>query len=350
MPHKTARGLFPNPMQPLVSILICAYNAEKTIAETLESAIAQTWPNKEIIVADDGSTDRTAEIVRRFKAVTLVSIEHEGFSAAQNHAFNRSRGEYIQYLDSDDLLAPDKIERQMAMLQKKNNPRLLASSPWAPFYRRTRNAHFVQNSLCEDLSPVEWLSRKMREGIYMQNATWLVKRELVEKAGPWHTGLFYDQDGEFFCRVLLASEGTCFVPGTGIYYRSSGAGSISVIGNSDRKKESLLVSIKLHIKYFLAVEDSARTRAACVQCLQNWYPTFYSSRPDLAAEMESLAATFGGQLTPPKLPWKYAWIQKVWDWNTANAVQMRYNRLKGNAIRAFENAILQFERRTCDRN
>lgn len=332
-------------MQPLVSILICAFNAEKTIAETLVSATAQTWPRKEIIVANDGSTDRTVEIVRQFKGVTLVSTEHEGFSAAQNHAFNRSQGDYLQYLDSDDLLAPDKIERQVAALQKRNNPRLLASSPWAPFYHRTNNARFVDHSLCEDLSPVEWLSRKMLEGIYMQNATWLVKRELVEKAGPWHTGLYYDQDGEFFCRVLLASEGTCFVPGTGIYYRRSGSGSISNIGNSDRKKESLLLSIKLHIKYFLAVEDSARTRAACVQCLQNWFSIFYGSRPDLAAEMELLAVSLGGRLTPPKLPWKYAWIQKVWDWNTANTVQMNYNRLKGAALRAFDNAIFKFERR-----
>src|SRR5215469_10446309 len=288
-------------MKPLVSILICAFNAEKTIAETLESAMAQTWPYKEIIVANDGSTDRTSEIVQEFRGVTLISNEHEGFSATQNHAFRHSQGDYIQYLDSDDLLVPDKIERQMATLQKRNNPRLLASSPWARFYYRTRSAHFVYHSLCEDLSPVEWLLRKMREGIYMQNATWLVKRELVEKAGPWHTGLYYDQDGEFFCRVLLASEGTCFVPGTGIYYRRSGPSSISVIGNSDRKKESLLVSIKLHIEYFLAVEDSLRTRAACVQYLQNWFYIFYESRPDLAAEMESLAATLGGLLTTPKL-------------------------------------------------
>jgi glycosyltransferase involved in cell wall biosynthesis len=332
-------------MQPLVSILICAINAEKTIAETLESAMAQTWSNKEIIVADDGSTDRTADIVRQYNAVKLVSIEHEGFSAAQNHAFRRSQGDYIQYLDSDDLMAPDKIERQMTTLQKRNNPRLLASSPWAPFYHRTRTARFVHHSLCEDLSPVEWLLRKMREAIYMQNATWLVKRELVEKAGPWHTGLYYDQDGEFFCRVLLASEGTCFVPGTGIYYRRTGSSSISVIGNSDRKKESLLVSIKLHIKYFLSVEDSQRTRAACVEYLQNWFHIVYLSRPDLAREMESIAASLGGQLTPPKLPWKYAWIQKVWDWNAATTVQMNYNRLKGDALRAFDNAISKFERR-----
>ena len=91
-------------MKPLVSILITAYNAEETIAYTLESAVAQTWQRKEIIVVDDGSTDRTAEVVRQFKDVKLVSTENHGLSGAQNNAFPLSQGDYIQYLDADDLL------------------------------------------------------------------------------------------------------------------------------------------------------------------------------------------------------------------------------------------------------
>ncbi len=332
-------------MKPLVSILICAFNVEKTIAETLRSALAQTWPRIEIVVANDGSTDRTEEVVRQFKGVTLVSAKHEGFSATQNTAFKNSRGDYIQYLDADDLLAPDKVERQLAALQKRGNSRLLASSPWAYFYHRTRNAHFVHNSLCHDLSPVEFLMRKMNEGAFMQNATWLVKREMAEQAGPWDTTLNYDHDGEFFSRVLLASAGTCFVPGTGIYYRKTGTSSISYIGNSDKKKESLLASLKLHAKYLLSLEDSERTRAACIKQLQNWYDLFYLGRPDLAAELELLAATFGGRLNPPKLSWKYVWIQKLWGWHTATAIQMNYNRFKADTFRTIDSAMLRLEKR-----
>src|SRR6266699_844310 len=181
-------------MKPLVSILITAYNAEKTIAYTLQSAIAQTWQRKEIIVVDDGSKDRTAEVVRQFKGVTVVSTENQGLSGAQNVAFPLSQGDYIQYLDADDLLAPDKIERQLAALREVDSKRVLLSSPWAPFYYRTRHARFVRNSLWQDLSPVEWLLRKLRENIHMQNATWLVSRELAKAAGPWDTRLQYDQD------------------------------------------------------------------------------------------------------------------------------------------------------------
>ncbi len=249
-------------MKPLVSILITAYNAEKTIGYTLESAIAQTWQRKEIIVVDDGSTDRTAEVAQQFKDVRVVSTENHGLSGAQNNAFPLSQGDYIQYLDADDLLAPDKIERQLAALRSSDSKRVLLSSPWAPFYYRTRHARFVRNSLWQDLSPVEWLLRKLRENIHMQNATWLVSRELAKAAGPWDTRLQYDQDGEYFCRVLLASEGTRFVPGTGIYYRATGGNRISFIGNSDKKKESLLLTMKLHIQYLRSLEDRFRGGAA----------------------------------------------------------------------------------------
>jgi glycosyltransferase involved in cell wall biosynthesis len=339
---------FVTSMKPMVSILICAYNAERTIAETLQSALSQTWPRKEIIVVNDGSRDRTPEIIRQFREVKLISTENQGFSNAQNNIFRYSQGDYIQYLDADDLLAPDKIERQLAAVQKINNPRILASSPWAYFYHRTQGARFIDTSLCQSLSPVEWLLRKMSEGIHMQNATWLVKREMAEKAGPWDSNLYYDQDGEFFCRVLLASEGTCFVPGTGIYYRRTGTSSISYIGNSNKKKESLLVSMKLHVKYLLSLQDCSRTRAACVQYLQNWYPNFYLSRPDLTTELEALAASLGGRLEPPKLSWKYVWIQKTLGWHAATATQMKYNQWKSNVLKTCDKISFHLEKKAAD--
>jgi glycosyltransferase involved in cell wall biosynthesis len=289
-------------MKPLVSILITAYNAEDTIAYTLESAVAQTWPRKEIIVVDDGSTDSTAEVAGGFKEVRVVSTENYGLSGAQNNAFPLSQGDYIQYLDADDLLAPDKIERQLAALREFDSKRVLLSSPWAPFYHRTRHARFVRNSLWQDLSPVEWLLRKMGENIHMQNATWLVSRELAEAAGPWDTRLHLDQDGEYFCRVLLASEGTRFVPGTGIYYRQSGANRVSFIGNSDKKKDSLLLTMKLHIQYLRSLEDSERVRKACLPYIQIRYNNYlYPERPDLMQEAQQLAGMLGGRLQFPKL-------------------------------------------------
>src|ERR1700735_4427253 len=114
-------------MKALVSIIIPAYNAEEWIADTVQSAIGQTWPHKEIIIVDDGSRDRTAEIARRFasKRVLVVSKENQGAAATRNHGLSLSQGNYIQWLDADDLLARDKIERQLAALREIDNRRIL---------------------------------------------------------------------------------------------------------------------------------------------------------------------------------------------------------------------------------
>jgi glycosyltransferase involved in cell wall biosynthesis len=330
-------------MKPLVSILITAYNAEDTIADTLESAVAQTWPRKEIIVVNDGSTDRTADVVRQFKDVKLVSTENHGLSGAQNNAFPLSQGDYIQYLDADDLLAPDKIERQLAALGNFDRTRLLLSSPWAPFYYRIRHARFVRNSLWQDLSPAEWLLRKLRENIHMQNATWLVSRKLAEAAGPWNTRLHYDQDGEYFCRVLLASEGTRFVCGTGIYYRASGTNRVSFIGNSDKKKESLLLSTKLHIQYLRSLEDSERVREACLAYIQKGYRNFYPDRPDLVQEAQQLAAIVGGRLEVPTYSWKYLLLEKLFGFAVTRRVRHRWNQYKSTLIRSWDKALFRLE-------
>ncbi len=332
-------------MKPLVSILIPAYNVESLVADTIRSAIAQTWQPKEIIVVDDGSTDRTADVARQFalKGVTVVSTENRGHPAAANHAFKLSQGDYIQCLDADDILAPDKIERQLAARREGDSRRLLLSSPWAHFYYRTQRVRFVRNSLWQDLSPVEWLLKKMGENLHMQTATWLTSRELREAAGPWDTRLFCDQDGEYFARVLMGSEGTRFTAGTGVFYRANGRRRISYTGNSNKKKDSRLLSIKLHVQYLRSLEESERVRKACLTYLQTWYQTFYPERPDIVSELQALAAQLQGHLEVPRLSWKYAWMKPTFGWRTAKWAQQTFPELKASCIRFCDKAMYELK-------
>ena len=113
------------------------------------------------------------------------------------------------------------------------------------------------------------------------------------------------------CRVLLASKGTRFVSGTGIFYRVSGMRSINYLGNSRSKRESLLRSLMLHVQYLLSLENSERTRKACLTYLQNWYFAFCPGHPKAAAELSSLAAKLQGHLETPSLRWKYAWLSPL---------------------------------------
>src|SRR5271155_2655178 len=96
-----------------------------------------------------------------------------------------------------------------------------------------------ETPLWHDLSPVEWISRKMGECLHMQTSTWLTSRELAEAAGPWDARLVSDDDGEYFCRVLMASKGTRFVPEAKVFYRNTAsANRVSYIGMSERKKDA----------------------------------------------------------------------------------------------------------------
>lgn len=325
-------------MKPLVSILIPAYNAQEWIAETLQSAIAQTCERKEVIVVDDGSTDGTLAIAKGFESESLrvVTQENQGASAARNTAFSLSKGDYIQWLDADDLLAPDKIERQVAALNDEDDKGILLSSPWAYFYHRTRRARFVATPLWEDLSPVEWLLRKMSLNLHMQTATWLTSRELCDAAGPWDQRLLSDDDGEYFCRVLLASKGTRFVPEARVFYRVTPSGRLSNIAASNRKKEALVMGMKLYIQYLRSLEDSERVRKACLIYMQNWYPNFYPERPDLVAELQRMARELNGHLEEPRLPWKYAWLKSIFGWKAAKSTRNALSQLKATLVKGWD--------------
>jgi glycosyltransferase involved in cell wall biosynthesis len=332
-------------MKPLVSILIPAFNSEKWIADTLRSAIAQTYPWKEIIVVDDGSTDRTLAIARRFESATVrvMTQKNQGGPVARNTAFSSCQGDYIQYLDHDDLLAPDKIEKQIAVTNHCESKRTLFSSKWASFMYRPSRAVFMPTALWCDLSPSEFLLRKMEQNLFMMTSAWLVSRELSEAAGPWNSMMLTDDDGEYFCRVLLACDGIRFVPEAKSYWRRSGTIQASYIGNSDRKIESLLLALKLHIQYLRSLEESDRVRRACVTYLQNSFQVFYPERLDLIEELKTLASELQGELKEPHLGWKYAWIKTLFGWEIAKRAQNRFPQLKTSCIMGYDKLMHSVE-------
>jgi glycosyltransferase involved in cell wall biosynthesis len=331
---------------PLVSILVPAYNAEKWIADTIQSAIAQTWRRKEIIIVDDGSSDRTCAIARQFESesVRVVSQQNQGAAAARNKALSVSRGDYIQWLDADDLLAPDKIARQMEVAVL-GDPRTILSCAFGTFMYRPHKARFTPTALWCDLSPTEFLLRKLGQRVFMQTAVWLVSRGLAEAAGPWDITMLSDDDAEYLCRVLLASNGIRFVPEALVYFRSVGTMRLSYVGRSDSKLEALWRSMQLHISYLRSLEDSERARAACTKYLQNYLNDFYPLRLDIVEQMKKLAGELGGRLQTPRLPWKYSWIQPILGRQCARRAQLFVPTIKWSVLRSLDKALYEFENR-----
>src|SRR5580704_7721487 len=115
-----------------VSVVIPCFNAEATVADTIESALTQTWEDLEIIVIDDGSTDSSTNVLRSFGNRIRANFgPNRGASAARNTGTTLATGAYIQYLDADDLLAPEAIERRLAALNE--NGADVAYSDWQRF-------------------------------------------------------------------------------------------------------------------------------------------------------------------------------------------------------------------------
>ena len=308
-------------MSELVSILIPAYNAEKWISQTINSALSQTWKNKEIIIVDDGSRDNTLDIAKKFESNNLkvISQENRGQASVRNTALSYAQGSYIQWLDADDLLASDKISIQMSFAQNDSTSLTLYSSPHAAFYWRPEKARFRPDSLWQDLSPVEWMIKKFSEKIYIAIHGWLVSRKLTDSAGPWNEQLILNGDGEYFFRVVAASKNVQFIPEAKSYYRQWSFNQQGK-GASEKALQSLLLSHKLCIKHLLSLEDSAKTRKASVQVLQSIYKRLYPEHIKTLKEVEKLIIELGGQPVLPTFGWKRTTLQRLFGWEMAKKI------------------------------
>jgi glycosyltransferase involved in cell wall biosynthesis len=333
-------------MTPLVSILVPAYNAERWIADTIRSAVGQTWRRTEIIVVDDGSRDRTLEVAQQFasSAVRVVTQENQGASAARNKAYQLCQGDYIQWLDADDLLATDKISKQMEVLSQCGGARTLLSGPWGSFFYRTSRAKFRPGPLWHDLSPVEWFIKECSYNAHMQTATWLISRELSENAGPWDNRLGSNDDGEYLCRIIKQSDVIKFVPDAKVFYRITGSARLSNVGRSQEKAKARLLGIRLQINHVLSLENSERTRSACMQKLRTWSSNFYIEGDPLTTEAKEIAESLGQVLTPKKMSWKYAWIQDIWGPEAARALRLSYNKAKCSVMQWWDALLFSIEK------
>lgn len=211
-----------------VSVVIPCYNAARYVAETLESLRQQTWPNVEVIVVDDGSTDDSARIIEAFAGLdlTLIRQSNRGQTAALNVGLARATGDFVQYLDADDLIDADKIAVQMARLA--DAPGCVASARWGRFYDRPEDTRFEVDTVSRDLDSLDWLVESRAEGHGMMfPALWLVPMPIVQAAGPWREELTLNNDAEYFTRVLLAAERVLFCEDARCRYRSGISGSLS---------------------------------------------------------------------------------------------------------------------------
>ena len=283
--------------QQLVSVLIPSYNAESWLAQTLESVLCQTHQALEIIVVDDGSTDRTVEVAWAYvnQGVRVIRQSNAGAAAARNAAFRESSGAFIQFLDADDLISPNKIGCQLARLLAQ--PQAVAMCQWGRFVDDPLRVRLDPSSCWNDLPAVDWLVETWKDGAGMLfPAMWLLPRDIVIRAGLWREDLSLNDDGEFFTRVVLASSGVLFCPDGTAFYRSGIVGSLSRI-TSERGWLSGFESIKFSVDVARSVEDSDRIR----RCGALLWQTFAHSVYPYNSLLAKMALAYSSALHPIKI-------------------------------------------------
>lgn len=190
-----------------VSILIPCYNAERFVCEAVESALNQTHTDVEVVVVDDGSTDDSVEVLKSFGSrIILEAARNSGACAARNRAFELSTGEYIQYLDADDMLVANKLERQLEVL--KSQP---------------VDITFCKGFIFDDGKPERPKQRPISElgakdpfvyclsqGLATEGP--LIRRTLIERVDGFDTTLKRAQEWDFHLRLCAAGARLHFQP------------------------------------------------------------------------------------------------------------------------------------------
>src|SRR6476660_860164 len=197
----------------LVSVVVPCYNAERFLAETLQSAFIQTYPEIEVIVIDDGSTDGTADLIHSYgDRVHAEFGANRGASAARNRGTALARGEFIQYLDCDDLLTPDAIANRVAALQESGAD--VAYSDWERLAEVQSGTFDTSEQIIrriEDVHPI--LQIALVTSFWAPPAALTYRRTIVEKIGGWKDWLPVIQDARFLQDAGFADGRFVYVPG-----------------------------------------------------------------------------------------------------------------------------------------
>ena len=334
--------------QPLVSVLIPAYNAERTVADTVASVLGQTYPHVETVVVDDGSVDGTLEALQPFqgRGVRVVAQSNAGACAARNRALADARGDYLQYLDADDLLSPDKIERQVSRLER-SPAGCVSVSGTAYFWDGTDPASGRDSPGYPALNsddPLRWLLDLWTPGPngfsptrwgMVQTGAWLVPRAVADAAGPWDAAITQDQDGEYFARVLLAASGVRWEPEGRVYYRKFDDGGSVSGGRSAHHLSGRLRAVDSKVRHVMP-RATAATRAQAAAALARQYRDVafhaYPAHRAVFEEAEWKARRLGGYEMTFLHRTRMKHVERLAGWKVAKRLSHSFHALKDRLV------------------
>lgn len=184
----------------LVSVIIPVYNCDRYLAEAIESVLSQTFKSFEIIVVDDGSTDASAEIATSYKEVNYIRQSNQGIAVARNVGITNARGEFIAFIDADDVWIPNKLRRQVDYLI--NHPEIQ--------YTVGRVKYFLEKG--QSLPPSFRRDLLSGDHVGMLTVTLLVRKELFDIIGKFDSHFVLGDDTDWFARAIDANVPMGVIP------------------------------------------------------------------------------------------------------------------------------------------
>jgi len=299
-----------------------AYNADKYVGQAIDAVLQQTYPAIELIIVNDGSTDNTGQILDTItdSRVKIIHQDNKGQSAAANTAFNASTGELIKFMDADDIISTDYIEKQVNRLGARRDA--VVSAAWGRFYNDDlATFKLSREEVWHDLPADEWLVQSWRNGSsMMQCALWLIPRVILLQSGLWDDSLSLVNDFDFFTRVLLNSKEVLFEEDAILYYRSGIRGSLSD-HKSAKAIDSAYRSIDQGTKNLSMVRSDRAARIACANTWQQLAYSLFPDHPELLALAEERIHYFGGSdIKYAKGGWAGA-LLTVLNWKTVKSLK-----------------------------
>lgn len=313
----------------MVSIIIPNYNGAEWLKETLDSCLRQDPEYlTEVIIVDDHSTDNSWDIIQSYSIKTpLIKAfqnSKKGANSARNYGFLKSKGQYIQFLDVDDLLSENKIKVQVRSIQNSAD-NTVATCGWAHFKRSPAEAVFSPSKTWKSYDqPIDWLIDTWTTGGMMVTSCWLTPRELIIKSGLWDESLLKNQDGEFFCRVLLKANKVKFVEEAKVYYRKPGKENVSQ-RVSYEAAQSLLHSYQNYEKNIRQVKDDKAVRMACAQNYLKFIYQFHPLYPKLIQEAQQAINKLNIEKKPLVGGNRFKKISQIVGFNNALILRQLFN-------------------------
>ena len=234
--------------EALVSVIVPTFNRSNFLGETLDSVIRQTYTNWECIVVDDSSQDYTQELMEfytgRDKRISFLSIppEKKGAAACRNYALGVATGDFIQFLDSDDILHKDKLKAQLDNAKDRDS---VFFCRWGYFSGNNfQRFKYSQHSYRSFSKPLKLLKIFGRYNEFLPIHSFLIPADVARITGPWNELLGNNDDAEYVTRILLNCKRLKYVPEAIVYYRVEGQNSLSGFDTVEQASSAVL-SLKL---------------------------------------------------------------------------------------------------------